>query len=237
MRLRKRTWMLGAIMACAGAATAADLVAAGPPTTGPTPPMSYLAADGPTHELSWDNGTRRWSLVWYTGTGSWVGNDFDVSTLLAAGESAKLWRFKMYTRGDWPNTVWDGFRFAVYNYSGGVPGSMLWPTSGVGYFFKPASANMGHIWVECDINWMCPTTSFIVAEEQFYNNPNCDVFAIDSNPTPLYHSWQYYGGSWSRFSTSSVAPYRNIMIRVIVETDNFTTVAPTSLGRVKALYY
>jgi hypothetical protein len=236
MRLRKRTWMLGAIMACAGAATAADLVAAGPPTTGPTPTGSYIATDGATHELAWDNGVRRWNIVWYTGAGSWTGNDFDVSTLLVAGESAKLWRIKTSTRGNWPNVGWEGFRYAVFNYSGGVPGSMLWPTSGTGYFFRPSSADLGHIWVECDVNWMCPTTSFIVAQEQCYNSPSCDPYALDINSTSLNHSWQYYRGSWSRLSVSPLIPYRNLMLRVIVETGNFTAVAPMSLGRVRALY-
>jgi len=237
MFMGKRGSIAWAVIGWAAAAGAADVAVDGGPAPGPTPPASYAFTDGPTRELSWDNGTRRWNYVWYTGAGAWTGNDFNVSTLLAPGESAKLWRFKMYSRNDWPNTVWDGFRIAIYNFTGGVPGSRLWPTSGTGYFFRPSIPTNGHVWVECDINWMCPTNTFIVAEEQFYNHPNCDVFALDNNPTALNHSWEYYGGTWSLFSTSSVAPYRNLMIRVIVETDNFTKVAPTSLGRVKALYF
>ncbi|HUU56647.1 MAG TPA: hypothetical protein VMW93_04840, partial [bacterium] len=41
-------------------------------------PTTY---DQSTLELSWDNGTRRWSVAWITGAGAWVGNDFDATTL------------------------------------------------------------------------------------------------------------------------------------------------------------
>jgi len=67
--------------------------------------------------------------------------------------------------------------------------------------------------------------------------PHCDPFALDTNTSFRQHSWQYYEGQWSLYEGSlSTAPYRNIMLRVVV--DNSTlAVAPTSLGRVKALYY
>jgi hypothetical protein len=187
-------------------------------------------------ELSWDNGTRRWSIAWYTGAGSWVGNDFDVSTL--KWTRAAISKFKFYTRGAWPNGRWDGIRIGFYDFTGSVPGSMLWPTSGGGYFFKPSAGIQGHIWVECDINWTCPSVKFLAAEEQFYNYPNCDVFALDNSTVFKGHSWKYYQGSWDPYKSSNpvVAPYRNVMIRVFVD-DETVNVAPTSLGRVKALYY
>jgi hypothetical protein len=195
------------------------------------------ALPGPTAELLWDNGTRRWSYAWYTGTGWSVGNDFNTATLVGRTNKVKILKFKMLTRADWPNTSWDGFRISFWSFAGGSPGSKLWPTGSSGYFFKP-SAGAGHVWVECDINWTCPNSSFVAAEEQYYNWPNCDAFAVDNNMTFLYHSWMNQGGSaWAYFNATTDPLYRNLMIRVIVDTNANPGVAPTSIGRIKALYY
>jgi hypothetical protein len=225
------------IMAC-GAAWAADVVADGGYSTSPnfTAPAPY---DQSSLELMWDNGTRRWSVIWYTGADSWVGNDFDASTLKTS--YAKILKYKYYTRGAWPNLGWDGMRFAFYAFRGGVPGSMLWPTSGNPYFFKPSNPDIqAHIWVEFNVDWTCPSVKFLAAQEQFYNNPTADPFAVDMNPTNLKHSWQYYNAAWSpiELNFEGVGPYRNVMIRVWVEPgQEFPAVAPSSIGRVKALYY
>jgi hypothetical protein len=205
-------------------------------TPGPalTEPASY---DQSTLELKWDNGTRKWSLAWYTGAGWVLGNDFDVSTLKTS--YVKVSKYKYYTRGAWPNQGWDGMRFAIYNFGGGVPGSMLWPTGGSGYFFKPNAGIEGHIWVEFDINWVCPSLKFLPSQEQFYNYPHCDPWSVDTNTTFMGHSWLYSSGTWQPYEVSGVsAPYRNLMIRVWVETgQEFPGIAPSSLGRLKALYY
>ena len=64
----------------------------------------------------------------------------------------------------------------------------------------------------------------------------CEPFRIDDNPTFLGHSWIYLQGSWNPFKQANIAPYRNVMIRVVVNNSTLG-VAPESLGRVKALYY
>ena len=183
-----------------------------------------------TLELGWDNGTRRWNIAWYSGAGAWVGNDFNLSTISAYRALSKI---KFYTRSNWPNAQWDGFRVGVFDFSGSVPGSLLWPTGG-GYFFKPSGLS-GHVWVEVNVGWTCPATAFVAAQEQFYNWPNCDPWAVDSNPTFLRHSWQYYGGSWSTISSPNIAPYFNLMLRVVVDNETLA-LKPASIGRVKALY-
>jgi hypothetical protein len=224
-----------ALLSC-GAAWGADVALDGGTPTGAAGLYAPLAFDQSTLELKWDNGTRRWSIAWYTGAGSWVGNDFRVSTLKTS--YVKILKYKYYTRGAWPNQVWEGMRFAVYNFHGGVPGSMLWPTSGSGYFFKPNAGIEGHIWVEFDVNWTCPSQAFVAAQEQFYNYPNCDPFSLDNNTSFVGHSWSYYGGSWAPYERSSDPYYRNLMIRVWVETgQEFPGVSPSSVGRVNALYY
>jgi hypothetical protein len=116
---------------------------------------------------------------------------------------------------------------------------MLWPTGGSPYFFKPSGGIQAHIWVEFSVDWICPSVKFVAAQEQFYNYPTCDPFSVDNNTTFIGHSWLYQGGSWAPYQASGVtAPYRNLMIRVWVETgQEFPGVAPSSIGRVKALYY
>jgi hypothetical protein len=205
---------------------AADFVVeAASPTTG-----SYVPAFDATMELKWDNGTRRWSIAWYTGSGSWVGNDFDLSTISGYRVIEKV---RFYSSGNWPNNVWDGFRVGIYSFSS-VPGSLLWPTSGGGYFFKP-SGLQGHVWVEIGIGWACPTSAFVAATEQYLNWPNCDPYTLDTNTTFQRHSWQYYQGSWSPLEVASIPQWRNLMLRAVVN-DSMSAVSPGSLGRVKALF-
>jgi hypothetical protein len=234
--MKKLALAIIAIIIAVGATWAADVVVdgggnSGPAFTAPTP------HDQASMELKWDNGLRRWSIAWYTGADSWVGNDFDASTLKTA--YAKIMKYKYYTRGAWPNLGWDGMRFAFYAFRGGVPGSMLWPTSGHPYFFVPNNPDLqSHIWVEFDIDWTCPSVKFLAAQEQFYNNPTCDPFSLDNNTTFQEHSWKYYEGAWAPYQADTDPLYRNVMVRVWVEPgQEFPGVAPSSIGRVKALYY
>lgn len=184
------------------------------------------ATDGAL-ELKWDSGVGAWWLVWITATGIWVGNDFDISTISAyRGVTA----IKLQSRYDWPNRGWDGFRIGIFNFSGGVPGSLLWGPK----FVVPTGATG---WKEFSVGWTLPSgvDKFVAGQAQLYNYPNCEPFLLDNNSTFLRHSWRYLSGNWQPMS-SSVDPYRNIMLRVIV--DNSTlAVTPISVGRVKALYY
>jgi hypothetical protein len=221
-----------AVTAVAGA-WSADYAADGAPSYFNGAPASPAASADGTLELKWDNGTRRWSWSWYTGIDHWVGNDFDLSTL--SGYTA-VEKFKLYTRDDWPNVGWDGFHVAVFDFGGGVPGARLWPTSGYGYFFKPSGLH-GHVWVEVNIGWTCPVTAFVAAMEQWYNNPDCDPYTVDDNTVFLGHSWHRTWSVWEPVSFSPpYDPYRNVMLRVIVS-DEAVNVSPTSVGRVKALFY
>ncbi len=218
------------MMVCVTGAWSADCIVDGA--------LSLFTATAPpgrdaTMELKWDNGTRRWSWVWYTGAGSWVGNDFDLATLSTYRAIAKM---EFYTRDDWPNSGWDGFRLAFFDFRGSVPGSRLWPTASGGYFFKPRGFH-GHVWVEINIGWTCPTVAFVAARDQLYNYPNCDPYSVDNNTVFMGHSWHYYQGKWNLVSFNPpYEAYRNVMLRVVVD-DETVSVAPTSLGRVKALYY
>ncbi len=194
----------------------------------PTPAAPERPATDGTLELKWDSGTVRWWLAWYTGRDTWIGTEFDISTI--SGYRA-VHAIKLQARVGWPNAAWDGFRLGVFNFAGGVPGSLLW-----GPKFVVPTGSTG--WKEFSVGWTLPsgTNKFLPGMEQYYNFPNCDPFGIDNNPTSMGHSWQYMRGSWAPFESMSIAPYRNIMIRVIVSNSTLA-ITPTSIGRVKALYY
>jgi hypothetical protein len=192
-------------------------------------PLPY---DG-EYELKWDSGVPRWLICWYTGAGAWAVNDFDVSTLKSS--HVILTRLGVYSQPGWPNGRWDGFRIALYAFRR-VPGPIIWPEGGKPKFVKP-SVPKGWQWF--NVNWVLPKSnySFMAGMEQYYNYPNCDPYCVDDNPTFRGHSWWYYGGGWGSMEPPHW-PYMNNMIRVRVETGHtFPGVAPTSIGRVKALYY
>ncbi len=197
-------------------------------------PLHFGAPASPgwdaTLELKWDSGTTKYWGAWYTGAGSWVGNDFDIGTV---GAYCYVKALRFMTCVEWPNPRWEGFRVGIYLFSG-VPGELLWPTAGGGYFFKPTGPTG---WKDVPVDWKLPSgvTRFVGAVEQYYDYRDCDPFFIDDNPTFMGHSWQYYRGRWSLFSAVQYLPYRNVMIRVVVE--DTVAITPTSIGRVKALYY
>ena len=192
----------------------------------PTPAAPEPAATDDTLELKWDSGFVQWNMAWYTGGDSWVGNDFDISTI--AGYRA-VHAIKLYARSDWPNVGWDGFRLGVFNFAGGVPGSLLW-----GPKFVLPTGSTG--WKEFSVGWTLPSGiyKFLAGMEQYYNHPNCDPYALDTNTSFQGHSWQYYGGSWAPHQ--GYQGYRNLMLRVILSNSTLA-ISPVSIGRVKALYY
>lgn len=218
-----RTFIVVLAALAATAAWATDLVVAPAPAASGAP---YDYYDGPL-ELKYDSGTLRYFTAWYSGAGAWVGNDFDIS---AISDYRAIMKVRFYSTPAWPNGRWDGFRVGIYAYAGGQPGSVLWGPK----YFKPARPSAG--WYNCAVGWTLPAgnDAFVAAVEQYYNFPNLDPFALDNNPTFRNHSWQYYAGSWR--ALIGYGGYRNLMLRVIV--NNVPVgVTPTSVGRVKALYY
>ncbi|MGD8718620.1 MAG: hypothetical protein PVH29_07335 [Candidatus Zixiibacteriota bacterium] len=215
--------VLAAGVICAGA-WAADYVVEPAPSAGP-------AAEDPTYdasiELKWDNGSSSYNIAWYTGSGTWIGNAFDISTL---SSYRGLTTMRVHTGPAWPNGSWDGFRIGVFNFAGGVPGSLIWGPR----FVTGSTTNYG--WNDFSVGWTVPVSddNFVAAVEQYYNYPNCDAHGVDNNSTPVAPSWMYYSGTWSPYTNST--GYYNLMIRVILDTETLN-VEPLSFGRAKAIYY
>jgi hypothetical protein len=214
---------LAAACALGGIAWGADLVVERAPAT--VPAEGSPTCDG-TLELKWDSGTSGWLIVWYTGSGSWVGNDFDISTISGYRVVESM---RVYSGPAWPNGRWEGWRLGIYAFAS-VPGSLLWGPK----YVRGTSSSYG--WNDFTVNWTLPAsnTAFIAAFEQFYDYPNCDAHVVDNNRVFLRHSWLYYAGNWGYLTNGT--GYYNLMLRVIVNNDSLSA-APTSLGRIKGLYY
>jgi hypothetical protein len=217
--------VVGLVALLAAGAWAADMIVEkAPPAASIEEPSGYDA----TVELKWDTGATAWVVAYYTGAGAWVANDFDISTVKTYPYVQSI---RMFCYSLWPNTGWDGGRLGVYSYAGGVPGSLIWGPK----FIMPTGGNG---FKDFEVGWSLPggLKKFLPAYEQYYNYPNCDPHVIDNNPTFLHHSWSYFGGSWQPYSNSTPG-YYNIMLRVIMDNEHNPGVAPTSVGRVKALYF
>ncbi|HUU57204.1 MAG TPA: hypothetical protein VMW93_07670 [bacterium] len=216
------TWAAAVGLAAAawGADVTAEVVSSGAEAV-PSP-----AFDG-EFELKWDDGRPTWFMSWETGADSWVGNDFDISTL---GGSWWVKTIKVMSGPSWPNGRWDGFRLGVFTVSGSLPGSLLHGPM----FVRGSGAGYG--WCAFDFGmWAWALgghKKFVVGVEQYYNYPDCDPYVLDGNRTFQGHSWQCQGGRWEPLI--GVAGYRNLMLRVVIS--DLMAVTPSSIGRVKALY-
>jgi len=227
--MKKFALVTGLVLCVAAGVWAADVVVERAPAS---PFIPEAPGYDNTQELKWDTGSATWMFVWYTGAGSWVGNDFDVTTIKTYG-GIKTYRTQSRL---WPNNQWDGFRIGIYAMGGGVPGSMMWPTSGTPKFVMPSGSQ--YAWLDFDVGWVLPgAKKFLAAQEQFYNHPSpgADPYLVDNNTVNLLHSWQYYEGIWKPLENEKL--YKNAMIRVIVDNEQNPAVEPASVGRVKALYY
>lgn len=107
----------------------------------------------------------------------------------------------------------------------------MWPENGQPKFVIPeVSRNCN--WYEFAVGWPPgDKRRFLVGQEQFFNWPECDPFCFDDGEDVAdeKHTWFGYDGVWSK----SEGP-NNLMLRVVA--GYYGAVAPTSLGRIKALY-
>ena len=219
--MRKAAWSAAALL-CAGV-WAADLTVSRALPAGGAAARSCDA----TLELKWDNGSPMWLVVWSSGRGVWVGNDYDIATISGYRGVESI---RMFSAPRWPNARWDGFRLGIFAFDGGVPGSLLWGPKFV------VGTGTGDKWYDFRVGWTLPAANdkFVSAIEQYYDFPNADPHTVDNDRTFLGHSWLYAAAGWRPYT--NIHGYYNLMIRVVVY-DETSAVAPTSLGRVKALYY
>jgi len=216
--------ILASAALCAGAAWPSDLAVNPGPRGAAAPDEAEVDAG---LELKYDTGTRSYLSISFYGADHWYGNGFDISQF---SEYRGVMNIKVFSDPGWPQPGWNGFNVAIFDFVGSVPASILWGPK----FVKPRRTTPG--WCKFTVNWTLPAGNdrFVAAMEQYYDYPECDCFAQDDNPTSAGHSWQYFNDAWAPYGGNY--GYKNLMVRVIV--NNATvSVTPTSLGRVKSLYY
>lgn len=193
-----------------------------------------------TEELSWDSGKKSYSICWYDYSNHWLAVDFDASEISATPLITKA---RFFTRDDWPNEGYDGFEVAILSWSDehnepDSPESIIWPETGEAQMFVPGGLPHGDVWADIQVNWICPSYRFVVAVNQYYDEPDCDPLALDDNKQPSGHSWMYVTNEWGPYDPSSLnIDYANLMIRAVVQDMGMEhTFAPASFGHIKALY-
>lgn len=188
------------------------------------------AAFGAEHELRWDNDVFRICVSYDRGSNTWAGIDYDTSTL-----KTTRWRLAKVRAnlGMGRNERWDGMRLAIYDMAGGKPGKIIWPKSGTpkpvtGYGTPKPIAT----WCEFPVGYDLPQHEFVVALEQYYDSPLCDMYGVGyGRGFAERHTWfNYWNGGWGHTEIGTW------MLRAVVEGPTNIGVAPASLGRVKALY-
>jgi len=188
-------------------------------------------AFGAEHELQWDNDVFRLAVHFQYGEGTWAGLDFDTSTLKTAN-----WRLKRVRANlDWAaDERWEGMRLAIFDLAGGKPGQIIWPRSGTPKFIMPyGTPSTVCTWCTFPVGFDLPQPEFVVALEQYYDHPFCDSYGAGyGRGNAEKHTWlNHWNAGWVR---TEIGVW---MLRAVVEGPTNIGVAPTSLGRVKALYH
>jgi hypothetical protein len=117
-----------------------------------------------------------------------------------------------------------GVQVKVWSTTGNTPGSLL--------ATFPVTTKVWPTWTDVDLS----TAGIVISSANFFlstNNPEMgplgSTFKSANRTYPGYHYWSSDDRSWSVWPTSDWA------IECTVET-NYPSVAPASVGRVKALY-
>jgi hypothetical protein len=111
----------------------------------------------------------------------------------------------------------------------------VWPGNGIPQFVIPEGGPEGggyYNWYEFPVGWPpSDMRRFAAGQEQFFDWPECDPFCFDDGGASGVetHTWFGYDGVWSKAEEPN-----NLMLRVVA--GYYGAVAPTSLGRIKALY-
>jgi hypothetical protein len=194
--------------------------------------LAFAAASfAAEHVLQWDNGVFRIGVNYEYGEGTWAGLDFDTSTLKTTKWRLKKVRANLGWAG---NERWDGMRLAIFDMAGGKPGKIIWPKNGTPKFVIPyGTPSPICTWCKFPVSYDLPRPKFVVALEQYYDHPKCDLYGVGyGRGFAGRHTWLKYT-IWD-WEITGIGTW---MFRAVVEGPTNIGVSPTSLGRVKALYY
>jgi hypothetical protein len=145
----------------------------------------FKGAPGPSYmwgdERSIDIGTPGNAWIYNTGAGAYVAVDYT----LPFGYHY-LTRIKYAIHTTWPNATFDGFGVCAWVMNGGVPGSMIWPSSGVPIYNHntggtPGDPDENYKWIIQDTSpYPSLPAGFLVGITFLYISPNSDGIAVDN---------------------------------------------------------
>ncbi|MCP4230719.1 MAG: hypothetical protein GY771_11320 [bacterium] len=185
-------------------------------------------------ELKYDSGIPYVIVAFNNGVDMWVGNDFD-TTEHSTGYP-RIDSIRLYCYDAWPPPAgFDGSYLAIYDYTNGAPGDMIWPTDSNPMWIVPSDNGFQ----DFTVDWQTTTRTFVTANNQYNDYPNCDPFLTDDNLVDQNHSWVASDSTWQRFKDNdslqdTTNGYNNLMMRVIITPS--TEIESSSLGGIKAMY-
>lgn len=177
-------------------------------------------------ELSNDNGYITVAYVFAGGVGSRMACQYEKPS----GSPWYLTAIKYYTKQGWPNATYEGFGVACWQFTGGQPGSIIWPAAGSFMY----NHNTGGGWIQQNVvpafNMAnCPSSYFLVGIAQLYDYPFCDSFGYDDTNADEQDWANPAGTGWGQ------APFGKGTARAILSQSTVGTDTPT-LGIIRALY-
>jgi hypothetical protein len=185
-------------------------------------------------ELKYDSGIPYVIVAFNNGADMWVGNDFNTSD--HSSGYPRIDSIRWYCYDAWPPPPgFDGSYLAIYNFTNGAPGSMIWPTDSNPMWIVPSDNGFQ----DFTVDWRTTTHTFVAANNQYNDFPYCDPFLTDDNLVDQNHSWVASGSTWQRFKDNdalqeTTGGYNNLMMRVIITPSS--EIESDSLGGIKAMY-
>lgn len=185
-------------------------------------------------EISYDSGIPYVIVAFQNGVDMWVGNDFDTSGYGTG--YPRIDSIRWYCYDAWPPPAgFDGSYLAIYDYVSGTPADIIWPIDGNPMWVVPSDNGFR----DFTVDWQTTTHTFVAANNQYNDYPNCDPFLTDDNLTDQNHSWVASGSNWQRFKDNAnlqetTGGYNNLMLRMLITPSS--EIESNSLGNIKAMY-
>ena len=215
-----RTVLIGLLMAGMALAAAGTAYVG---TPGAVPYTPGYMTDG---ELSRDDGTIDNAWCYLNGAGTYAGDQYDTPATLKHLEGIKYF---VWSQG-WPDSTYQGFHVACWKMTSGMPGDIVWPTSG-GPAYNP---NTGGNWITqavsptLDLSVAAPS-GFLVGIGFLYAYPAIDAFGVDNTGIGPY--------DWAYTTSWTAAPYGKGSARALVtDTPDNPGVETATMGTIRALY-
>jgi len=141
-------------------------------------------------------------------------------------------RIRLYVGNPPGYTSWDGFQLEIWDWYDSsfpeAPGKRVWGPEA--FTYNLANPHGWVTYTEVNYEWKS-TQPFLLLAKQRDGYPNCDSIYCDASRTTPNPNWSYFIHKWYPF----VVLNGDFLFRVYYGASH-PGVAPTSLGRIRALY-